>query len=295
MPNTRRIGSPPKGHRSRSLTSTETANLDIRWTGSGLGVCWCGLGNGDEAPFGKRMQYTRCRWWLIGTGSVGDFDGDGTELVVANGSRITKPGQQVCDGYDHKSTIGRGDGTFEPPTSYRTVFAPESLAVGDLTEMASLIWLSSATDQSAVWSTPNGARVSILLGNGDGIIPDAVEDLDAYCDVCPDYDPRFYRWRSAIFDLDGLLDAFVWVAATRRACWDCRRRLPEQSRSPSRRRTLHYPVVWVRDCGCGQLITKSGKPGLATANWEPAVECFRECRAGFLRASRRIWHDDVRQ
>ena len=197
-------GTPPKEASLAVADLNGDGNLDIVGTGSGLGVLvWLGNGNGT---FQQAVQYTD-----VGGGSLalvlGDFNGDGKpdvglwRMEAGSQNRVSK-----CATDRPESLIGWGDGTFGPPTSYQTVFAPESLAVGDFNGDGKPDLVVIGHDQSAVWCTPNGAEVSILLGNGDGSFQTHKDFWIAA--MYPDYDPRV-SLAVGDFNLDGLLDVVV--------------------------------------------------------------------------------------
>ncbi|MGC9950205.1 MAG: VCBS repeat-containing protein [Bryobacteraceae bacterium] len=96
--------------------------------------------------------------------AVGDFNGDGKlDLAVAN----------VADVESVVVLLGKGDGTFQPPASYRGGQDVESLAVGDFNGDGKLDLVTANKG-----STPSEGSIAILLGNGDGTFQNALTYAD---------------------------------------------------------------------------------------------------------------------
>ncbi|MCO5053821.1 MAG: VCBS repeat-containing protein [Verrucomicrobiae bacterium] len=110
------------------------------------------LGNGNGSfqtavnyPAGTNLQSV----------AVGDFNGDGTNDLVAAGTG---------NGFPPSGTVaillGRGDGTFGPPTNCLADGSYHAVAVGDFNG-------DGQADLAVAESTP-GNQVHVLAGNGDG-------------------------------------------------------------------------------------------------------------------------------
>jgi FG-GAP-like repeat len=110
-------------------------------------------GNGDgtfQYPTGYSTTAT-----FPGTIAVGDFNGDGLpDLVLGDHGPEPPPIVSTLDVF-----VGNGDGTFQPPSSYRVGEAVNFVAATDVNGDGKLDLLAA-----------NGASndVSVLLGNGDG-------------------------------------------------------------------------------------------------------------------------------
>ena len=135
-------------------------NLDIAFTAFGNPMCSgfdCQdtvsifLGNGD-GTFRPRID-SPAGGFLSVFMAVGDFNGDG-KLDLVTGS-IQDPSQVVS------VLLGNGDGTFQPPMTFTTGGAPQSLAVGDFN--------GDGKADLVVVSFVNGApNLSIFISKGDG-------------------------------------------------------------------------------------------------------------------------------
>lgn len=93
--------------------------------------------------------------------TVGDFNGDGNPDLVVGGSATQ---------YTIEILLGKGDGTFQTPTSFQMASANSLLGVatGDFNH-------DGKADLAVAGSDFNGQSVMILLGNGDGTFQPAVD------------------------------------------------------------------------------------------------------------------------
>jgi hypothetical protein len=109
------------------------------------------LGNGD-GTFGTEIDFAAgvgTNYGLI----AGDFNKDG-KLDLAAGSDVVGAVSVL---------LGNGDGTFQPAMQYSTVNRPLALVAADFNNDGNLDLAAQSSGDG-----PNGAAVSILLGNGDG-------------------------------------------------------------------------------------------------------------------------------
>jgi hypothetical protein len=133
-------------------------NLDlagVSYIGPGATPLEVLLGNGDgtfQAPVDYHVADLS---WSI---AVADFNGDGNlDLAVSNAGSFEAPLQEA----EHSVSVflGKGDGTFNPATRFRTGAAPVGIVAADFNgdgkmDLATADYVSGTT--------------SVLLGNGDG-------------------------------------------------------------------------------------------------------------------------------
>ncbi|MHC4717000.1 MAG: FG-GAP repeat domain-containing protein, partial [Planctomycetota bacterium] len=137
-----------------------TASLD-GWTGeTDLSVL---LGNGDGSLQAPLSYPAGVGGWSL---AVADLDGD----AVPDAVTATLEGELSV-------LLGNGDGSFRPAVSYPAGFFPESLAVADLDAdgVPDLIIANAIVVAPAGVPMLASAYVRVLLGNGDGSFPAAVE------------------------------------------------------------------------------------------------------------------------
>jgi hypothetical protein len=179
--------------------------------------------------------------------AVGDFDADG-KLDLATG------------GSDSISVLlGKGDGSFSPPTSYSAGSTPRCfVTVGDFNR--------DGKPDLAVANYRSG-EVSILLGNGDGTFQPAV---DFAVGVPP------YAMAAADLNIDNGLDLVVavnvnsslarsagYVATLLNAC-----AAPPPNLSIVRNNTIAI-ISWPFP-SAGFVLEST--PSLSQPNWQPTVE-----------------------
>ncbi|MGP0019118.1 MAG: FG-GAP-like repeat-containing protein [Candidatus Sulfotelmatobacter sp.] len=113
------------------------------------------LGNGD-GTFRSALAYNSGG---LGTMSVAlaDVNGDGKlDALVANYGEFVNSGNVGV-------LLGKGDGTFQPVTTYSVGPSPWALAVADLNKDGK----PDLAVANSCWCTA-GASISVLMGNGDG-------------------------------------------------------------------------------------------------------------------------------
>ena len=98
---------------------------------------------------------------------AGDLNGDGkVDLVTANygGNSVTV-------------LLGNGDGTFAAGQSYATGLKPKSVAIGDVNGNGTpdVVMADTAGNCERVSGNPGGDRVSVLLGDGTGVLGTSTE------------------------------------------------------------------------------------------------------------------------
>ncbi|MBZ5536099.1 MAG: FG-GAP-like repeat-containing protein, partial [Acidobacteriia bacterium] len=146
------------------LGLTKNTTYHFRMVASSLGGMAYGADrvfttNSDGCPFPTAANYNVGTLPLIV--AVGDFDGDSkSDLAVANGLSNNV-----------SILLGNGNGTFQTALNYSTGTGPVSVVVADFNGDNKLDL--AVADAGNPPADPGG--VSILLGNGDGTFPAAVD------------------------------------------------------------------------------------------------------------------------
>ena len=105
--------------------------------------------------------------------SAGDFNGDGKLDLASVTNTCNGPNDFICNNGLVNIWLGNGDGTFQVPVNYPFVGAETmSLVAGDL-NLDGKLDLVVANSNCGEFDCPMGS-VSVLLGNGDGTFPTAV-------------------------------------------------------------------------------------------------------------------------
>src|ERR1700687_3587442 len=197
------------------------------------------LGNGD-GTFQPPVDSAAGRG-VIGL-VAGDYNGDGLlDVVVDNHPALSSHTVSLL--------LGRGDGSFQPPTDLIAGADPLTLATGDFD--------SDGTLDLAVATGPG--RISILLGNGDGT-------FQPFVDYASGFGP--YRLIATDFNQDGVLDLIVSIS-TNLLSNGAASVLPGAGNGTFLPRTEYLTGTF------GQLVSDDfngdGKPDLAVANGRTTV------------------------
>lgn len=118
------------------------------------------LGNGD-GTFRAASGATACIPTIAPCGffiATADFNGDGKADVVVT----------VIAGAE--TLLGNGDGSFRPPSAIATGLAPGAIVVGDFNGdgKPDLLFADGYTFPAGLSTAPQGASISVVIGNGDG-------------------------------------------------------------------------------------------------------------------------------